>query len=50
VDTFYGADGHLLPLFRVHMDLQKEFAMDLRRLSGLAHDLRIRLEDLQRSK
>src|SRR5919201_101707 len=50
VDTFYGADGHLLPVFRVHMDLQKEFATDLRRLSGLAHDLRIRLEDLQRSK
>jgi len=50
VDTFYGPDGHLLPLFQVHMDLQKEFATDLRRLSGLAHDLRIRLEAIQRSK
>jgi hypothetical protein len=50
VDGFYGPDGHLLPIFRVHMDLQKEFAMDLRRMSGLAHDLRIRLEQVQRSK
>jgi hypothetical protein len=38
VDTFYGTDGRLLPVFRVHMDLQKEFATDLRRLSGMAHD------------
>jgi hypothetical protein len=35
-DAFYGPDGHLLPVFRVHMDLQKEFAEDLRRLGGMA--------------
>jgi len=49
-DAFYGPDGHLLPVFRVHMDLQKEFAMDLRRLSGLARDLRTRLEAIQSLK
>jgi hypothetical protein len=49
-DAFYGPDGHLLPVFQVHMDLQKEFAIDLRRLSGLAHDLRARLEAVQSSK
>ena len=49
-DAFYGSDGHLVPMFRVHMDLQREFAMDLRRLSGLAHDLRTRLEAIQRSQ
>ena len=48
-DAFYGPDGHLLPAFRVHMDLQKEFAEDLRRLSALAHDLRGRLEAVQSS-
>jgi hypothetical protein len=49
-DAFYGPDGHLLPVFRVHMDLQKEFATDLHRLNGLAHALRTRLEAVQRSK
>lgn len=48
-DAFYGPDGHLLPAFRVHMDLQKEFAEDLRRLSALAHDLRVRLVAAQSS-
>jgi hypothetical protein len=33
-DAFYGPDGRLLPAFRVHMDLQKEFAQDLRRLGA----------------
>jgi hypothetical protein len=45
-DAFYGADGKLLPMFRVHMDLQTEFAADLRRMAQLAHDLRLRLEAL----
>jgi hypothetical protein len=49
-DAFYGPDGRLLPVFRVHMDLQKEFAEDLRRLSGMAQDLRVRLEAIQSSK
>ena len=49
-DAFYGPDGHLLPVFRVHMDLQKEFAEDLLRLSGMAQDLRVRLEAVQSSK
>ena len=38
-DAFYGPDGKLLPIFRVHMDLQNEFAADLRRLGQMAHDL-----------
>jgi hypothetical protein len=45
-DAFYGPDGKLLPIFRVHMDLQNDFAADLRRLGGMAHDLRKRLESL----
>lgn len=49
-DGFYGPDGHLLPQFRVHMDLQNEFASDLRKLSMQARDLRLRLEALQSSK
>ena len=49
-DAFYGTDGKLLPIFQVHMDLQKEFAADLRRLRGVAHDLRLRLETLSTSK
>jgi hypothetical protein len=49
-DAFYGPDGHLLPAFRVHMDLQKEFALDLRRLGVMAHDLRGRLEAVQSGK
>jgi hypothetical protein len=49
-DAFYGPDGHLLPAFRIYMDLQKEFAADLRRLSVLAHDLRVRLEAVQSSR
>jgi hypothetical protein len=32
------------------MDLQKEFAEDLRRLSGMARDLRVRLEAVQSSQ
>jgi hypothetical protein len=48
--AFYGPDGHLLPMFRVHMDLQKEFAQDLRRLCGMAHDIRTRLETVQSSR
>jgi len=46
-DSFYVPDGHLLPAFRVHMDLQKEFAGDLQKLSGMAHDLCFRLEAVQ---
>jgi hypothetical protein len=49
-DAFYGTDGRLLPAFRVHMQLQKEFADDLRKLSAKAHELRARLEILQSSK
>jgi len=49
-DAFYGPDGRLLPAFRVHMDLQKEFAHDLRRLGIVAHDLRGRLEAGQSSR
>jgi hypothetical protein len=49
-DAFYGPEGRLLPAFRVHMDLQKEFAEDLRRLSTMAQDLRVRLEAVQSSK
>src|SRR4029450_1845073 len=49
-DAFYGPEGRLLPAFRVHMDLQKEFAEDLRRLSSMARDLRVRLEAVQSSK
>lgn len=46
-DAFYGTDGRILPMFRVHMDLQQEFATDLRNLSTKARDLRIRLEDIR---
>jgi hypothetical protein len=49
-DAFYGPEGRLLSAFRVHMDLQKEFAEDLRRLSTMAQDLRVRLEAVQSSK
>ena len=49
-DAFYGPDGKLLPIFRVHMDLQNEFAADLRRLAKMAHELRERLEALPASK
>ncbi|MEP7016087.1 MAG: hypothetical protein ABI925_11660 [Verrucomicrobiota bacterium] len=49
-DAFYSPDGHLLPQFRVHMDLQSEFASDLRKLGERAHDLRVRLETRQLSK
>ena len=50
VDAFYGTDGRILPAFRVHMDLQKEFAGDLRKLSHQAHDLRVRLEAIRGPK
>ena len=46
-DAFYGPDGKLLPIFRVQMDLEAEFAADLRRLTAMAHDLRIRLEQVR---
>ena len=49
-DAFYGADGHIQPAFRVHMDLQKEFATDLRKLSNQARDLRLKLERVRGSK
>jgi hypothetical protein len=49
-DAFYGPDGRLLPAFRVHMDLQKEFAQDLRRLGTMAHDLHGRLEAVQTAR
>ena len=49
-DVFYGSDGKLLPMFRVHMDLQTEFATDLRRLGQTTHELRARLEALPVSK
>ena len=49
-DAFYGTDGRILPAFRVHMDLQKEFAADLRKLAKQAHDLRLRLETVRGSK
>ena len=49
-DAFYGEDDKLLPMFRVHMDLETEFAADLRRLGKMAHDLRLRLEALRDSK
>lgn len=49
-DAFYGPDGKLLPIFRVHMDLENEFAADLRRLGQMAHDLRTRLEALPASR
>jgi len=46
-NAFYGPDGRILPMFRVHMDLQQEFANDLRKLCDKAHDLRIRLEKVR---
>ncbi len=46
-DAFYGPDGKIIPMFRVHMDLQNEFAGDLRRFGIMAHDLRIGLERLR---
>jgi hypothetical protein len=49
-EAFYGQDGKLLPIFRVHMDVQNEFAADLRRLGQTAHELRVRLEALPVSK
>ena len=49
-NAFYGTDGRIQPSFRVHMDLQKEFAADLRQLSNQAHDLRLKLETVRNSK
>jgi hypothetical protein len=46
-DAFYGTDERILPMFRVQMDLQQEFASDLRNLCTKAHELRIRLENVQ---
>jgi hypothetical protein len=47
---FPGSDGKLMPMFQVHMDLEAEFAADLRRMGQMAHDLRLRLEALRNSK
>ena len=49
-DAFYGGDGRIEPVFRVHMDLLKEFAADLRKLSHQAVDLRVKLEKVRNSK
>ncbi len=51
-DAFYGygPDGKILPMFRVHMDLQSEFAGDIRRFGKVAADLRSRLERLRDAK
>ncbi len=46
-DAFYGPDGRILPMFRVHMDLQREFANDLGDLCTKAHELRTRFEDIR---
>ena len=46
-NAFYGADGKLLPIFRVHMDLETEFAADLRRLSKMVQNLRVLLEQVR---
>ena len=46
-NAFYGPEGRILPMFRVHMDLQQEFANDLRNLSAKAHELRTRLENIR---
>lgn len=49
-DAFYGQDGRLLPAFETHMELQSEFARELRKLGAKAHELRVRLEALQSSR
>ena len=46
-DAFYGPDGKIIPMFRVHMDLQNEFAGDLRRFGKVAGELRSRLDRLR---
>ncbi|MEE4163168.1 MAG: hypothetical protein V2I25_11725 [Woeseiaceae bacterium] len=46
-DAFYGDDGELLPIFRVHRALQLEFAADLERLSLAAGNLAAELEALR---
>jgi hypothetical protein len=46
-DAFYGADGQILPIFRVQMDLEQEVADDLRKLGVKAHDLQSQLEQLR---
>ena len=45
--SFYGADGEVLPKYRVHMELQLEFAEELRMLSDKAGQLATRLEALR---
>jgi hypothetical protein len=45
-NAFYGPDGRILAMFRVHMDFEQEFANDLRNLSTKAHELRTRLENI----
>jgi len=42
--AFYDANGKLLPQFQVHMDLLGRFSADLRRLTGVAKALRVKLE------
>ena len=46
LDAFYGADGKLLPIIRVHLKLEPEFSADLRRRGKDSHALRLRLEAL----
>lgn len=46
-DAFYGPDGKIIPMFRVHMDLQSELARDLRGGGKVAGELRRRLERLR---
>ena len=42
--AFYDPSGRLLPVFRVQMTLLEEFGSDLRRISGLAGEIRRELE------
>ena len=46
-EAFYGADGEVLPKYRVHMELQLEFAAELRMLSDKAGRLAARLDALR---
>lgn len=46
-ESFYGTDGEILPKYRVHMELQLEFADELRMLSDKAGRLAVRLDSLR---
>jgi hypothetical protein len=48
--AFYDASGKLLPQYRVHMQLLARFNADLRRLTGDARKLRLRLEEQDRNE